>query len=142
MRCALILLLSVSLYAQVSSGGPVAQVESKKIVSPAWETPGPEAPRAPLERYLSAAMVASAAFDTGTTIHNLSHGCQEDNPLMGRHPSTSHIVLFEAAMTTGELLAAHFLRRHHHSRLATFWLSESLVEHGVAGGLNTVQKCF
>ena len=137
MRCALILLLSVSLYAQVSPANGARRDSATALSSSGSETKQGNSFLA-----LESAMVASAAFDTGTTIHNLSHGCEEDNPLMGRHPSTSHIVLFEAAMTTGELLAAHFLRRHHHSRLATFWLSESLVEHGVAGGLNTVQKCF
>lgn len=130
----------------VSSGGPVAQVESKKIVSGLRNAPDRsrlsfERTAAPLERTLIGLHVSSAAFDTGTTVHNLANGCHEDNPLLGSRPSAAHAIGFEAGITAGELIAFHFLRKHH-PKLAIAFLGESIVEHGVAGGMNTQQRCF
>ena len=135
MKALVVLLLSVSMYAQVSSDRAVSPIAHRQTV---------EYPDDSLERKyvaLESAMVASAAFDAGTTIHNLNNGCHENNPLVGSHPSTAHIVAFEAGWTAGELVIAHFLRKHH-PKVASLFLGESVIEHGVAGGLNSTQRCF
>lgn len=68
--------------------------------------------------------------------------CHELNPIFGQYPSNGRFVATEIAITFGEIVSSHFLRKHGHKKLAAFILFESTVEHTVGGMWNTQQSCF
>lgn len=137
MKALIILLLSASALAQVSP------VEFGRKPSQAAELADAASWRQGKSfLVLESTQIAAASFDTYTTLRNLDHGCLERNPLLGSRPSTARVIAFESAWTGGEILIAHVLRKKHHGRIAAMLLGESVVEHGVAGGLNSRQSCF
>ena len=93
---------------------------------------------------LRAANLAAAAFDGYTTSRCMSndHGFLEHNPFMGPHPSDARIALVESVVSAAELFTSWELDKHGHHTAALAIHSTSTAGHALAGGHNTMERCF
>ena len=93
---------------------------------------------------LRAANLLAAAFDGYTTSRCMSHdpGFLEHNPFLGQHPSNARIALVESVVSAAELFTSWELDKHGHHTAALAIHSTSTAGHALAGGHNTMERCF
>lgn len=78
-----------------------------------------------------AAVAASTAFDLTTTKRSLDRGARELNPVLGDR--FAQIAGRKIALTSGLMLAAEYLRRHGHPKIAKTLLVGNVSASTVAG---------
>lgn len=75
-------------------------------------------------------ILSGQSADAATTIYGIHHGLDESNPLVGRHPSNTTIIITKAALSATGILFCREARKLGHPRLARI----AAVVMGVVGG--------
>lgn len=85
--------------------------------------------------------VSGQASDGLSTYYNVTHGCSERNQLVGAEPRVATILPLKAAVAIGSIVAARYVKRAGHPKLAAFINGLSAGAGHSAGLINWTADC-